>query len=841
MKKRNKIHISCIQALILLSIICLPLFASFTSAHSPAWQVPTYSYVHVAPNPVGIGQTVSVVFWINAVPPTAAGNAGDRWTFYLDITDPKGTNKTLGPFISDPVGGSFTAFTPDQTGTYTITCRFPGQVVTGSTGTGLFYDNIAINDTYLASSSSTTLTVQEEQIPQPPTYPLPTEYWTRPIEGQNDQWYQIASSWLRGSQLIGGGVFQPYGIGPNSAHIMWTKPLEDGGIVGGNYTASEGMTFYDGSAYEGKGRNPLIVNGRLYYGLPRSSVPSGNGYVCVDLHTGQKIYWQNMTLPTFAQLYDYESMNQHGVIPNGYLWSTSGTTWMAYDSIDGNWLFNETDVPTGTEVYTQNGEIVRYVINVQGKWVGLWNNTAAHDLTGSTNPTDYYSTSYNQWRPVGKNVNASAAYSWNVSAPWLPSGATTLFVIHDDVLLGRNGSLPSVGSSWTPYTLWAMSLKPGSRGQLLWMKNYDAPAGNLSRSIRQVDPVNHVFIAYDQQVMQWSGYSLDDGRWLWTTPSEEALNFYSLTTGAFGVGGFGVAYGKLYSTGYSGIVYCYDTKTGNQLWNYTANAGLMDPSGAYSLLIGAITDGKIYLSSYEHSANAPHWKGSQLYCLNATTGKEVFTVDGWYADYSTAVADGFLVALNDYTLQYFCFGKGPSQLTVMSQSDQIALGNHVLLKGTVTDIAAGTRQTEQAGRFPNGVPAVSDESMSAWMEYVYMQKPRPSDVTGVTINLSVIDGNGNLRPIGSTVSDANGFYSYDWQPDIAGKYTVIASFEGSNSYWPSQAETAFAVYETAPTATTIAQPVSIADAYFIPVTAAIFVLLAIILVVLGVLLLKKRP
>ena len=34
----------------------------------------------------------------------------------------------------------------------------------------------------------------------------------------------------------------------------------------------------------------------------------------------------------------------------------------------------------------------------------------------------------------------------------------------------------------------------------------------------------------------------------------------------------------------------------------------------------------------------------------------------------------------------------------------------LVIRGTVTDISAGTKQKEQAARFPNGVPAVSDES-----------------------------------------------------------------------------------------------------------------------------------
>ena len=359
---------------------------------------------------------------------------------------------------------------------------------------------------------------------------------------------------------------------------------------------------------------------------------------------------------------------------------------------------------------------------------GLWNNTADHDLTGSTISTDYPSSGYNQWRPVGKTVNASDAYSWNVSIPWLPAGAGIHYVIPDDLLLGRNGSLPSVGSSWSPYTLWAVSLKPETRGQLLWMKNYDSPAGNLSRSIRQIDTVNRVFIKYDQQVMQWSGYNLDNGNLMWTTPSEPALNFYSLTTGAFGVGGSAVAYDKLYTTGYSGVVNCYDTKTGQQLWNYTASGGLAVPSGVYSLLIGAIADRKVYLSSYEHSADAPHWKGSQMYCLDANTGEKVWTIDGWFSDYSMCVADGYLVAHNAYNMQYYSFGRGPSATTITASPKISTYGDSTLIEGTVIDVAEGTKQDEQTARFPNGVPAISEASMSDWMEYVYMQKPRPTNV-----------------------------------------------------------------------------------------------------------------
>jgi outer membrane protein assembly factor BamB len=845
-KNKNNIH-----AIFLILAIVVPLFALTpnANAHDPAWEMPTYTYVSVAPDPIGVGQTANVVFWVDKVMPTAAGYAGDRWFFYLDITTPDNTTTTKGPFTSDPVGGSYYAVTPEETGTYTFTARFGPQVITGSNGTGTYNYNIAINDTYLASTATTTLTVQEEQVPDPITYPLPTEYWTRPIEGQNTPWYIIASNWLGSPQIV--GKYQPGGSAPNSAHVMWTKPYAFGGVVGGDssQTGVEAATYYDGTAYEAVFNAPLIIQGRLYYPVPLSTSRSGGGYACVDLTTGEDIWWQNYTsTPSFAQLYDYESINQHGIIRNGYLWVSSGTTanttLTAYDPLTGYWVFTETNVPSGTASYGPNGEILRYVINTNGKWLALWNNTAPHGLTGSSNPTDYTSSNYNQWRPVGKTVDASDGYSWNVSIPSLMTGATIQAVINDDILLGSNGTLPAPGSSWNPYTIWAISLKPDNRGQLLWMKNYDAPDGNITRSFAPVfmsalvDPSTRVFTMYDKETIQWGGYSIDNGTKLWQTPTEASFNYYA----DVGLTRYAVAYGKLFSTSYAGVLYCYDLKTGAQLWNYSAPAGLDAAYPGYPLGIGVIADGKVYLFTTEHSANSPHIKGVQFRCVNATDGSEVWAIDGYGSSGAMAIADGYLVYLNLYDMQIYTVGKGPSQTAVTASPKVFAQGSSVLIEGTVMDIAAGTKQNEQAGRFPNGVPAVSDESMSDWMDYVYMNRPRPANVSGVTVSLYAIDANGNYRDIGETESDENGCYSIPWVPDIPGKYTVFASFGGSESYWSSHAETAFNVDEAASTTQAPTQaPQSVADTYFVPAIAGLFVLVIVGFIVLALLMLKKRP
>lgn len=245
-----------IVTLALLLTTALPLIAliSIANAHSPAWtNIPTFAYVVVAPSPVGVNQPVAITMWIDKVPPSAVGSAGDRWKGYsITITKPDGTTESKGPFTSYAESTAFTSFTPTQVGTYTVKFTFPGQVASlynpdnGIAGTpGDF-----INDTFLGSSATTTLSVQQDPITAVQDYGLPTSYWTRPIEGQNTNWATVASNYLGAPQIV--GVLQADGAAPNSPHIMWTKPLQFGGVVGGSHTGIPGISYYTGLSYEGE-------------------------------------------------------------------------------------------------------------------------------------------------------------------------------------------------------------------------------------------------------------------------------------------------------------------------------------------------------------------------------------------------------------------------------------------------------------------------------------------------------------------------------------------------------------------------------------------------------------
>ena len=153
--------------------------------------------------------------------------------------------------------------------------------------------------------------------------------------------------------------------------------------------------------------------------------------------------------------------------------------------------------------------------------------------------------------------------------------------------------------------------------------------------------------------------------------------------------------------------------------------------------------------------------------------------------------------------------------------------------------SAGASQSAVAKNFPNGLPCVSDESQTSWMEYVYMQQPLPSNATGVNVTLSVLDANANFREIGTTKSSAMGFYSFDWTPDIPGKFCLYATFAGSDSYYSSSSETAFTVTEAVVTPPPeYPQPID-NTMTIVYVGLALGVLIAVVGIVLA-LLLRKR-
>jgi outer membrane protein assembly factor BamB len=605
--------------------------------------------------------------------------------------------------------------------------------------------------------------------------------------------------------------------------------------------------------------NPIIVNGKLYYteplNMPSSDSLGGGTYgptVCVDLRSGQ-LLWSRTDVPalSFAYLYDIQDPQQHGTYP-AILFTANFAR--AFDADTGAPLFNVTGVPSGTLIMGPQGEQLRIGMANAGTtanpdWrIVQWNSSKLWTGLG-------FATGTAGWVPTATgaiDASTSARYDWNVSIPWLntmPSTPSVLVALYGDTMICMNGSRPALGSS-NPYTYFAVSLKPQTLGNMTWIQTYNAPAGNVTVNQGPNDPVNRVFVEAYKETRQFVGYSMDSGAKLWgPTASQADLDYYG--NGGTANIGAQAAYGKLYSIGYSGILYCYDSKTGDKLWTYgnggagnSTNAGFETGQGTYPAVIAAVGNGVIYLMSAEHTIQTPIYKGAMVRALNATDGTEIWTLSTYVNQFiveSFAIADGFATFPNSYDNMVYSIGRGPSATTVDAPMAAITQGSSLVIRGTVTDISAGTKQNQQAADHPNGVPVASDAIMTNWMGYIYQQKQLPTSFTGVEVTLSVIDSNGNQRTIGTTTTDSSGAYSYQWKPDITGKYEVTATFAGTNSYWPSSAVTSFAVDPAAPTpAPTQAPQQSTADTYLLSGIAAIIVVIVIIGAMI-MLMLRKHP
>jgi outer membrane protein assembly factor BamB len=932
-----------------------------TTAHSPPWTIQDHCYIALAPNPIGVGQTLNILIWTaQPLANSAITNNIRKENCVLTITAPDGTNTTQTFAVVQNTGGEqFTTYVPSQEGNYTATFVFQGMTyptlsqvtstvpLTAATITSI---NAYAGDVYLSDQVSETFTVQQQPL-QTISYPLPTEYWTRPIEGQNTNWYSIASNWLGISSYqfgsaaqtgTGYDLFQPDGSAPNSGHILWTKPMEFGGVVGGSNTAVPGATYYSGSSYQPRFYNSIIMNGYLYYKMPFggggttttvNGVVYGGAYVCVDLRTGQTIWTQTNPAynPTWGQLDNQVDPNQSGIIPSGYLWQAwtlttattiaspdsenpagvtmSNVTWIAYDGFTGNWIFNITNVPqswnkygpggtllqeqTVMPAYGPSGELLRYVLDystaTQSGWIALWNSSAViNNLAAPSGP----------YRPEGRSIDGSVAtpsssafyynpYSWNVTINGnlnglvinstattgvSPGGPTILAVFPGDIMMGTSSGLTvSVGPQYTPnpFTMWAINLNAsrGTVGKILWATNYTAPnlmngnpnLGSFTQRIGPVDQTTRVFTMQIGETFQWLGYSLDTGTLLWG-PTTTAFNSgYQYFGSGLGIGQCAVnAYGNIYVQGYGGEIWCYSTATGNLLWQFgnggagnSTDDGINSPWGLLPTMISAIADGKVYVYSQQHGngAQSPYYKGESIWVLNATTGQQIWSTlfqgpnDGGPGYPEGSVADGEYVNQNMYDNQIYAFGQGPSATTVSAPQTAINVGQKVVLQGTVLDVSAGTKQNEQAADFPYGVPVASDTSQSAWMEYVYMQKPCPANFTGVTVSLTAVDPNGNLVQIGTATTDAQGLYHYSWTPpNVAGDYTITASFAGTNSYYGSASETAMTVTPATTAAPTVAPQANLAttaDLMTYIVVAVVAIIIAIAIATL--LMLRKHP
>jgi hypothetical protein len=775
-KRFRTTKIRSITDLILILTIATTLMTFMPTVNADG--VPTIAFITVTPSPIGVGQTATVVTWLSVVPPCAGYDGPQSWEGYtVEITKPDGSKETIGPYDSDPVGSQWLQYTPNQLGTYTFKFTFPGQHVTG-TGRISKVQTGDIDWDYAASSDTATLTVQQEPLTYLPDTPLPdpNQYWERPITGENRNWGTIAGNWLMRAydttyrSHLTGSAFAPYTKAPNTAHVVWAKEVAFGGIIGGEFGST---SYYSGLSYEVKLYDKIIMNGRIYYESPD---PPLYGLYCVDLRTGETIWYQNHTISGLlvGQIYDYESPNQHGGIP--YLWDV-GSTYKMYDAFTGNLILtmeNGTSTSRNGFAFSEKGDLLLYILNGRNNWLAMWNSSKAIPTAAPSG------TSFWQWRPDrfrGTPLDWRDGIEWNVTVPDVP-GSQSILTFGEGVLVA-SVTIPRENPTdpQDTYIHIGYSIKEGEEGKQLWVYNRTIPPGTTIYPYPGWQ-AEGVYTQWDQDAMQSIAYDIYTGEQLWITePYENPWAMYE--TGRV------IAYGKYYHSSYDGCIHAHDIETGEELWTYyTGNAGFETPYGHWPIYGGlVVADEKIYAATGEHSPGTPLWRGEAFHCVDAETGEEIWNITGWW--HHSAIADGYLIALNVADNRLYCFGKGKTTTTVSAAPKVTSWGSNVLIEGTVTDQSPGAV----------GTPAIADEYMSEWMEYLYMQQPCPQNVQGVEVKLETLDPNGNFYEIGTVTSDASGMYKLLWEPPVPGEYTIIATFKGSESYWSSFAETAIGVTE----------------------------------------------
>lgn len=797
----------------------------------------TYPFVDGIPNPVGVNQRTLINFgllnYLNV--------DGDGWNVTLTITKPDNTTEKVGPLMTWSTGTVGHYFTPDTVGTYYLECSFDE----------VEYRNV----TYAASKTEKlALVVQEDPVPVYPGHALPSEYWTRPIDSQLREWFSIAGSWVATPQ----NLIAPYNDGPESAHILWTRPIGTtmGGLAGGD---ADQMGYQNGDAYEGKWAGSVIIGGILYYNKYPTFFGSPSPQqeiVAVDLHTGETVWSRNIAVGngriSTGQVLMWDSLNNRGAF--SYIWVVSGSNWYALDALTGDLKYNMTNVPGGTNYRGPNGEILKYQIVNQGN---------------SSNP-DYrllrWNSSYvvnkgkvgmaESWGSQVQGVTYNATergYDLNVSIPFynqattsLPGNTTIQMAFVDDRVI-----LASVTA--TKVQMWALSLAKGHEGALLFNTQWTPPAewlqGNITLSnIGQAgwaawSQADMVGVYFTKENLKHYAFSLEDGSFLWETKPQIYADAWSDTV----LANFGpdrvIAYNTLYSATVGGVVYAYDIETGELKWSYNATDPYHESyiSNNWWIMPLFVTDGKIYFGHLEHSALEPKPRGAPFFALDAETGDLVFRADGLFRQSRwggrAIIGDSIIATQDTYDQRVYAIGKGPSSITVTAPDVGVPANTPVMIKGTVTDVSPGTKDSAITLRFPNGVPAVSEESMGDWMLYVYKQFERPTDATGVPVSIDATDPNGNYVHLGDVVSDASGRFHFEFTPTTEGEYVIYATFMGSNSYYGSFAQNEMTVMQAqaTPTQTPIEMPPF--EMYTIGTGIAVIVAVAIV----GLLLLRRRP
>jgi outer membrane protein assembly factor BamB len=590
------------------------------------------------------------------------------------------------------------------------------------------------NEIYAASTSPPlNFTVQDEPLPEWPASPLPTEWWTRPVYTDNREWYQYLSDWRQSGYNATGGSWNPYTTGPDTAHILWTRQNTFGGIRGGDF---------GDWAYQGGGPSPVVMGGLAYLSM-------ADGIHCIDIYTGEELWAKDIPGSKYyvaPSPPDYANLAQAETPPTIY--SVVGDHVELYDAFTGG-LKQVLTGPSGISAYVSP--------------FFIWFDRASGNMT--------------IWDPNIRNLFVSADFPGDfpikiikeipyTESPSYYVGGTSFYGVESAGFYGVDhwGGV-GVGRN----AMFAINL---TTAEVLW----DNSAILDSTYMRSGHCVGYGKYFYNDLNMKWHAVDIYTGDEVWTSEPAE------YPWGTFWAYNSATGNGKLYGQSYDGHVYAFDVDTGKIVWKfYSGDAGTETPYGTWPFW-GAISAscGRVYASTSEHTPSQPRLRGQKLFCIDDDTGQEIWHISGSHG--GMVLADKMLFTTGETDGKLYCFAKGPTATTVSASPKILVDGSSVLIEGTILDQSPGQKDT----------PCVSPESMTAWMEYLHMQKPCP-DATGVPVDLRAMRSDGSIIDIDTVTSDLKGHFTYKWTPPTDDTYVITATFAGDDSYWGSWAATGLGV------------------------------------------------
>jgi outer membrane protein assembly factor BamB len=774
-------------------------------------QIDTTAYLSISPGVVGVNQQILVNIWITPATHVQRHLSGYTVTF----TRPDGTQDTIGPM--DSYDGDATAwfnYAPNQNGTWKVKFTFPGEHLPAvNVSASMFGPAGTLSPAYYKPSETPeqTLIVQNDQVASWPASPLPTDYWTRPVSPENREWDIILGNYPYSGQMVNppdktnsyasNYGFTPYVQGPVTSHIVWKRQGALSGIMGGDF----GTQLLGSGEGTYAGTPNVIYMGRCY-----QSIQDAGGediLECYDLRTGE-VYWKIPNpIPGGMGFFGYTPGSLTGISQTKGMEVVAGATSSLVGQSDSLLSVGSSLV----KIDPWNGAVT---LNVTGMSGTFYRDPFVLSVQ-TLNPAAGVYCLIN-WTTAGSSTNFTDRIISNVSWPFSSLGVCDF---ESNVAVSANPITPPGLQAWYGSNILAADL---STGKILW--NITTPDTIYSSGTGVAD---HGKFAVCMMNRFWDCFDLRTGKQVWT--SEKTAYPWGWAWGYT----VNSAYGNIYGLSYAGV-YAFDWDNGHIVWNFQApNVPFETPyNGSSFMSTAVIADGKIYVGNGEHSPTNPLARGWKFWCINATTGAEIWNITGGTS--AGAVADGYVTADDRYDGYMYVFGKGQSTTSIEAPLTALTQGQSVILTGKVLDKSPAQP----------GTPCVSDDSMSTQMEYLHMQVTIPlnANITGVPVSLDAVAPNGETIHIATVTSDASGTYSYLWQPpDQVGTYLVTATFAGTNSYGSSSAETALGVVQASQSTAlpTVTSPLtqSSTDLYILASTIAIIV----VMIIIGMLMLRKRP